>query len=84
MTTVFGEGATRASHLAICKQRALEYVERSSDFKSLMLAMTSMASDLSKHPDTKDHPGIAMGYALLINRHLDSPQAMREFIEGFN
>lgn len=71
---------TRAEHLAWAKQRALEYVERG-DLKN---AVVSMASDLTKHPETKDHPGLQLGMMMLMAGHLSSPQAMREFIEGFN
>lgn len=70
---------TREEHLAWCKRRALEYVERG----ELQQAFTSMASDLSKHEGTKDHVGIAAGLPLLMIGHLDSAAQMREFIEGF-
>lgn len=39
---------TRAEHVAWCKQRALKYVEQG----SLVTAVTSMLSDMSKHPLT--------------------------------
>ena len=40
---------TRDQHLKFCKDRAMEYV-KANDFNS---AVTSMLSDLGKHPDTK-------------------------------
>lgn len=49
---------TRADHIAWAKARALEYVDRAergtaTDYRrSLQAAVTSICSDLSKHPDT--------------------------------
>lgn len=71
---------TRDEHLAWCKQRALEYV----DNDDLALAYASMVSDMSKHPETKDHAALELGAMLLINGFLDSRHEMREFIEGFH
>lgn len=71
---------TRQEHLAWCKERALEYVSQG----DLTGAFTSMASDLSKHPETENHPAITVGMMLVMNNHLSTPQKMREFIEGFN
>jgi hypothetical protein len=70
---------TRADHLAWCKQRALEYVERG----DLNNAFKSMMSDLRKHPETGDHVAITLGASLMLNGHLDTAQQMKEFIEGF-
>jgi hypothetical protein len=71
---------TREEHLAWCKQRALEYVERG----DAVNAWASMASDLSKHAETEKHSAITLGTMMLMGGHLNSPQAMRKFIEGFN
>jgi hypothetical protein len=71
---------TRDEHLAWCKQRALEYVERG-DLKN---AFASMASDMNKHPDTANSPVWGLGMQLLINGHLSTEKKMRDFIEGFN
>ena len=71
---------SRAEHLQWCKRRALEYVERG----QLHDAWASMASDLNKHPGTAKHAAIELGMMLLIGGHLDTPQKMRDFIEGFN
>jgi hypothetical protein len=70
---------TRAEHLARCKTRALEYVDR-----DVREAFTSMASDLNKHPDTANHIGIQLGMMQMIGGMLTSPSDMRRFIEGFN
>jgi hypothetical protein len=71
---------TRAQHLAWCKQRALEYVERG-DPKE---AFASMASDLGKHPDTAGHIGVQLGMMQLMGGMLSDRESMRHFIEGFN
>lgn len=71
---------TRDEHLAWCKQRAHECVDRG-DVSS---AMASMASDLNKHPETENHAGITMGMMLLMGGHLSTPHDMRKFIDGFN
>lgn len=71
---------TRAEHLAWCKERALEYCD-SGDATN---AWASMASDLSKHPETERHAGLQLGMMMLFGGHLNSVPEMRKFIEGFN
>jgi hypothetical protein len=69
---------TRDEHLAWCKQRALEYLDRG----DVLNAMTSMLSDLSKHQETKlSNPYLTM-MAMFIARDHDIEGAQR-FIEGF-
>jgi len=70
----------REEHLAWCKQRALEYVDRG-DLKG---AYTSMVSDLNKHLETEGHIAIELGIMLMLGGHLSTPSEMRKFIEGFN
>lgn len=72
---------TRAEHLAWCKQRALEYVDRG----DLQNALASMASDMSKHPET-DTPTVATLLSLEGVRCVVGNDAagMRRLIEGFN
>ena len=70
----------RAEHLAWCKQRALEYVDRG----DLRTAFLSMVSDLGKHPETENHSAIELGTQLMINGYLSTAREMRAFIEGFN
>ena len=71
---------TREEHLQWCKDRALIYV----DSGDMRMALTSMTSDLGKHPETEGHPGIPMGFLLLVNGVLSTPEKMRKFIGGFN
>ena len=71
---------SRNEHLTWCKKRALEYVEAG----DLHRAFASMASDLGNHPETEGHAAIQLGMMLMMGGNLNTPQKMREFIEGFN
>ena len=71
---------TREEHLMWCKQRALAYVNAG----NINEAFHSMASDLQKHPETKDHPELEAFIPLRWLGRLSTPRAMREFIEGFD
>ena len=70
----------RAEHLKWCKKRALEYVA----IGDIQEAVTSMMSDLRKHPETENHAGIELGMLMLMTGQLRSPEDARKFIEGFN
>lgn len=67
---------SRAEHLAWCKQRALEYLPGDPQ-----QAFASMASDMRKHDETRNHAGLEMGMMLMMTGNLGD---MRKFIEGFN
>jgi len=69
------EKTTRDEHIAWCKKRALEYVERN----ELTNAAASMASDLQNHPETRNHPA-----AMLLVLSTGSKESLRKCIEGFN
>jgi hypothetical protein len=71
---------SRKQHLEWCKRRALEYV----DVGDLRNAYASMASDLSKHPETEGHAAISLGMMLMMSGQLSTKEEMRSFIEGFN
>lgn len=75
---------TRDEHLQWCKDRAMEYVRQG----QLLDGVTSMMSDLDKHPETA---GVAANSALAPLGLLAAMQAQkgdREFVEryilGFN
>lgn len=70
----------RGEHLAWCKKRALEYVDRG----DVQTAWASFVSDMKKHPDTSDHSALELGFMLSMTGNLKSPMEMRKFIEGFN
>jgi len=74
--------ATRQEHLAWCKQRALAYLDQSPP--DLKEGFASMSSDLEKHPETQGHIGNVMGVMMLLNGQLNTVEAMRDFIEGYN
>ncbi len=71
---------TRAEHLEWCKQRAREYFDRG----DAMNGLTSMFSDLEKHPETADHKGTHIGIMLMMTGGLRDPSEARKFIDGFN
>lgn len=71
---------SREEHLAWCKSRALEYVDRGDTTE----ALGSMFSDLRKHPDLADHSAIELGFLMMLGGQLSDPDAARKFIEGFN
>lgn len=70
---------SREEHMAWCKQRALECV----DMGDLDQAFASMMSDIRKHPETADHPGVMLGMMLRVGGGLASAAQMRDFINGF-
>ena len=71
---------TREEHLDWCKKRALEYVDQG-DFAQ---AVTSMLSDIRKHPETQSEALMALGMGLLASGDLNTAGKTRDFIEGFN
>lgn len=70
---------TRDEHLAWCKQRAREYL----DAGDIRNGVTSMLSDLTKHPETKD---LAEGGFAQVGMHtilINDIAMARRFVEGF-
>ena len=74
-----GTTMSRRDHLVWCKVRAHEYVDRG-EFKE---ALASITSDMVKHPATEAHPGIALGMLMLLAGLLETPEAVRHYINGF-
>lgn len=74
------ETETRSQHLEWCKKRALEYC----DIGDPKQAFGSMASDMSKHPETEGHAALQLGIMMLMGGHLSTEPEMRKFINGFN
>ena len=68
---------TRADHIAWCKERALEYLDNGETKQ----ALTSMISDVKKHPETEDHVGLKLVMPVLMSN--DAGDA-RNWIEGFS
>lgn len=71
---------TRAEHLAWCKKRALEYC----DMGDVNQAFASMASDMNKHDETRNHIALDLGMQMLMGGFLSTPAQMANFIKGFN
>lgn len=70
---------TRTEHVAWCKKRAHEYLSRG----DLTNAVTSMMSDMSKHPETNlNTPTLAMIGMLAVQS--GDEREVRRFIDGFN
>ena len=59
--------------------RALGYV----DSGDLNNAVTSMMSDIGKHPETEGHLGAMLGMALIMGGTPNNEE-VRKWIEGFN
>ncbi len=70
----------RSEYLKWCKQRALEVLEKD----GVVLALTSMVSDLGNHDETMRHDGIDLGMKLMLKGNLSTPEQMRKFIEDFS
>lgn len=69
----------RQSHLEWCKKRAHEYLARG----DVQNAVTSMLSDMNKHPETAlKSPALSMLGMLAIQS--GSASEARRFIDGFN
>ena len=67
---------TREEHLEWCKERAREYLA-CGDVRN---AVTSMLSDLGKHPETSDCGLAMLGIMLVASGDLSGA---RRFVEGF-
>ena len=63
-----------------CKMRARQYLDNG----DVNNAWASMASDLSKHPETANHSGLILGTMQVMGGMLSTVSEMRRFIEDFN
>jgi len=74
---------TREQHLAWCKKRALEYVDKG----DLANGVTSMISDMDKHDETRFDPKSVLGMLglLALQQAVQGDRdGVRRFIVGFN
>jgi hypothetical protein len=69
---------SREEHVEWAKARAMEYVVVG-DFNQ---AIASMGSDLNKHPETTNHPGMMLGMIELMGN--PTKESITRFIQGFN
>lgn len=72
---------TRAEHLKWCKDRAIQEMDYSGNISQ---GLTSMMSDLGKHPETAGHSGIMLCTAMMMSGQLKTRQDAVNFINGFN
>jgi hypothetical protein len=71
---------TREEHLAWCKQRALEYIDRG----EIQEGITSMMSDMNKHEETRAPALDKLALMMLMSGQLNSVHEARKFINGYN
>lgn len=71
---------TREEHLAWCKKRAHEYL----DAGDVQNAVTSMLSDLRKHPETEASSGGILAVLGMQTAMSGDVVQARHFIDGFN
>ena len=71
---------TRQEHIEWAKTRAYEYL----DLNQPQNALDSLLSDLTKHPETKEHSAVQLGMSLRIFGGLSTAQDVRRFIDGVN
>ena len=71
---------TRDEHVIWCKQRALEYINRG----QINEGLTSMMSDMSKHPETKSSALDQLTIGLMMIGSLNTIEAARKHINGYN
>jgi hypothetical protein len=70
---------TREEHLAWAKKRAHEYLDRG----DLAQAVTSMGSDLNKHPELAGVSNKMMSYGIFLIQQEDF-WGIKRWIDGFN
>jgi hypothetical protein len=68
-------------HLAWCKQRALEYVDRG----ELADAIASMGSNLNKHPETKLSESVSASLMAVAKLYIvnHDEEGVRRWVESF-
>lgn len=72
---------TRAEHVRWCKDRAMEYVNQG----DLLNGVTSMMSDMEKHPETAMKGPLAMlGMLALQQAQSGDRDGVERYIKGFN
>ena len=71
----------RSEHMKWCKDRAMQYVE-TGDYNS---AVTSMLSDLGKHPETEaSSGGILAQIGMMELMRGPTRDSITRYIQGFN
>lgn len=74
---------SRSEHVDWAKQRALaELAACEPEDRRVVNALTSLQSDLRKHPATQQHAALELGAQLAAGGHLQTERQVREWIEG--
>ena len=71
---------TREEHLQWCKDRANELI-KSGDIDQ---GITSMMSDIRKHPETDSEACVGLCMMMLMSGQLKTEREAEDFINGFN
>lgn len=72
---------TRSEHLQWCKDRAMKYVETGDYYQ----AVTSMLSDLRKHPETEKSAGGVLGQMGMMElMRGPTRDSITRYVQGFN
>jgi len=78
---------TREEHIKWCKERAIteyDFYAKTEPRSALRNGMTSMMSDINKHPETKSDTLQSLCMMQLITKPNMSRQEFVNFINGFN
>jgi hypothetical protein len=70
---------SREEYLQKAKDRALRYLDAGNPVE----AVTSMLSDLSQHPELKEHAGHHIGDTLLAGPMINNTEFVRRYIVGY-
>jgi hypothetical protein len=70
---------TREEHLAWCKRRALQYIDRG----EIAEGLKSMISDMEKHPQTSCPELHTLTVGLMAIGDLDTVDKARRHVEGY-
>lgn len=78
---------TRAEHIKWCKERAIQeydFYAKTEPRSALRNGMTSIMSDINKHPETKSDTLQSLCMMQLMSKPNMSRQEFVNFINGFN
>ena len=78
---------TREEHLKWCKERAIQeydFYAKNDPASAVRNGITSMMSDIGKHPETSSDSLVALCTMQLMSRPRMSRQEFVSFINGFN
>jgi hypothetical protein len=74
---------SREEHMQWVKERALAELDADPYGSGPQNALTSVMSDLRKHPETSQHAGIDLTMMLMMAGGLTAENHVRKHIEGF-